>query len=281
MTQVSANGSLKPKIHLCNGYAANFTSLARILKIACQDSRKLIPQIDLIAAVGLTEKHVKYLCGIAQAFGVIEQRTCKATSLGQLVYKYDPFFDDIGTLWFLHYMISSNPYHFVWHRLMTSIMPTHKQITLEQASNAFDDLRQIIGGQSIGKHIVNELNSAFDAYTNQHFARLDYLSLEDGTYILKKNPAVPPLVLGACVARFRDLHRPGNTAISVTDLLADPNGPGVVLQLEESRLRTLLELLKKESGFSLESRADLDQIRLTDDILDHNWMERYYVNLRA
>lgn len=281
MTQVSMNGSLKPKIHLCNGYAANFTSLARILKVACQDSRKLIPQIDLIAAVGLTEKHVKYLCGIAQAFGIIEQRTCKATSLGQLVYKYDPFFDDIGTLWFLHYMISSNPYHFVWHRLITSVMPIYKCITLEQASNAFDDLRQSIGGQSIGKHILNELNSTFDAYTNQHFARLDYLSLDDATYILKKNPSVPPLVLSACVTRFRGLHRPGDTAISVSDLLADSNSPGVVLQLEENRLRTLLEQLKMEPGFSLESRADLDQVRLTDNMPDYGWMERYYVNARA
>ena len=45
MMQVSTNGSLKPKIHLCNGYATNFTSLARILKITYQDSRKLIPQV--------------------------------------------------------------------------------------------------------------------------------------------------------------------------------------------------------------------------------------------
>ncbi|SRR6266567_2773930 len=281
MTQVPMNGSLKPKIHLCNGYVANFTSLARILKVACQDSRKLIPQVDLIASVGLTEKHVKYLCGIAQAFGVIEQRTCKATLLGQLVYKYDPFFDDVGTLWFLHYMISSNPYHLVWHRLVTSVLPAHKCITLEQASAAFDDLRQIIGRQSIHKHVLNELNSTFDAYINQHFAHLDYLRLDDATYILNKNPSMPPLVLSACIACFRDRHRPGDTAISVPDLLVNPNGPGIVLQLEESRLRALLEQLKMVPGFSLESRADLDQVRLTDNTPDYGWMERYYVNVRA
>jgi Protein of unknown function (DUF4007) len=281
MMQVSIDGSLKPKIHLCNGYVANFTSLANILKVACQDSRKLIPQVDLIAAVGLTEKHVKYLCGIAQALGVIEQRTCKATSLGQLVYKYDPFFDDIGTLWFLHYVISSNPYHLVWHRLVTSVLPTNKCITLEQASAAFDDLHRTIGGQSIHKHVLNELKSAFDAYTNQHLARLDYLQLDNATYILNKNPSLPPLVLSACIAHFRDRHRFGDTAISIPDLLANPNGPGVVLHMEENRLRALLEQLKMEPGFSLESRADLDQIRLTDNTPDYGWMERYYVNISA
>lgn len=281
MTQVTTNGSLKPKIHLCNGYFVNFTSLARILNAVCQDSQKHISRSDLMAIVGLTEKHVKYLCGIAQALGVIEQKTYKATSLGTLVHKYDPFFDDIGTLWFLHYTMSSNPYHLVWHRLVTNILPAHNCITREQANAAFDDLRLTIGGQSIQRHILKELNSTFDAYINQYFARLNYLHLDNTTYILNRNTLVPALVLGACIVCFRDHHRPGETAVSVPDLLVDPNGPGVVLHLEESRLRTLLEKLKMEPGFSLESRADLDQVRLADNTPDYSWMERYYVDIRA
>src|SRR6266496_4562995 len=278
MTQVPMNGSLKPKIHLCNGYVANFTSLARILKVACQDSRKLIPQVDLIASVGLTEKHVKYLCGIAQAFGVIEQRTCKATLLGQLVYKYDPFFDDVGTLWFLHYMISSNPYNLVWNRLVTVILPARRNITREQARAAFNDLRETLTEYSIQTHVLTELNTVLDAYTNQYFARLAYLRLENDIYVLGNAVSVTPFVLGACIVCFRDRHRSIDTAVSVTDLLSTSNGPGVVLQLEEDRFRGLLEQLKVQPGFSLESQADLDQVRLTDNTPAYIWMERYYVS---
>src|SRR5438105_10374779 len=119
-----------------------------------------------MATVGLTEKHVKYLCGITHALGLTEQKTYKATALGRLIYRYDPFFDDAGTLWFLHYVMSSNPYNLVWHRLVTTILPTHKCITREQANAAFDDLRQAIGG-SIKGHLAKELNSFLDAYTNQ------------------------------------------------------------------------------------------------------------------
>ena len=38
------------------------------------------------------------------------------------------------------------------------------------------------------------------------------------------------------------------------------------------RLRKMLEALKTEPGFSLESRADLDQVRLTQATPDHAWL---------
>ena len=50
------------------------------------------------------------------------------------------------------------------------------------------------------------------------------------------------------------------------------------MQLGEDRLRGLLERLKVQPGFSLESQADLDQVRLTDNTPGYAWMERYYVS---
>ncbi len=278
MTQISSNGSLKPKLQLSNGYFVNFTYLARILNAVCQDQRERIPQVELAVATGFTERHVKHLCGIAHALGLTERVTYKPTPLGRLVHKYDPFFDDVGTLWFLHYMISSNPYNLVWNRLVTVILPARRNISREQARAAFNDLRQVLTEHSIQSHVLKELNTVLDAYTNQYFARLNYLHLENDTYILGKAESVPPFVLGACIVCFRDRHRSNDTAVSVTDLLSTSNGPGVVLQLVEDRLRGLLEQLKVQPGFSLESQADLDQVRLTDNTPAYAWMERYYVS---
>jgi len=277
MMQINGNGPLKPKLQLSNGYFVNFTYLARILNAVCQDQRERIPQAELAAATGFTERHVKHLCGIAHALGLIERITYKPTLLGRLVHQYDPFFDDVGTLWFLHYMISSNPYNLVWNRLVTAILPSCRKITREQARAAFNDLRQVLTEHSLQSHVLKELNTVLDAYTNQYFARLNYLHLENDTYVLGKAEPIPPLVLGACIVCFRDRHRSNDTALSVTDLFSTANGPGVVLQLVEDRLRGLLEQLKVQPGFSLESQADLDQIRLTDNTPVYAWMERYYV----
>jgi len=272
------NESLKPKLQLSNGYFVNFTYLARILNAVCQDQRERIPQVELAAAIGFTERHVKHLCGIAHALGLTERVTYKPTPLGRLVQKYDPFFDDVGTLWFLHYIISSNPYNLVWNRLVTVILPARRNITRKQARAAFNDLRETLTEYSIQTHVLTELNTVLDAYTNQYFASLAYLRLENDIYVLGNAVSVTPFVLGACIVCFRDRHRSIDTAVSVTDLLSTSNGPGVVLQLEEDRFRGLLEQLKVQPGFSLESQADLDQVRLTDNTPAYIWMERYYVS---
>lgn len=272
------NLSFKPKLQLGNGYPLNFTYLACVLQAICQDSRSRIPLDDLSATVGLTERHVKQVCSIARALGLLSQITYKPTSLGRLIHQHDAFFDDPGTLWFLHYVISSDSHNLVWHRMVTSILPSKRCITREQARHAFADLQSTLSESSIQKHLLQELNTVFDAYANQQFGHLNYLSLDGETYILHADADISPLVLGACIACFRQRYRRNETAISVKDLLTVPAAPGVVLQLTETHLRFLLEQLKTQPNFSLESRADLDQVRLTVHTTDYLWMERYYAS---
>ncbi len=278
MIQTNSYGPGLPKLHLTNGYSVNFVSLARILHVVTRDQRKRIPQADLATTVGMTEKQVKYLGGIAQALGLVERGTYKPTKLGQLVQTYDPHIEDKGTLWFLHYVISSNPENLVWNRIVTTLLPRYKCFTREQACEAFDDLQQIYATRSLQSHISKELGTFLDAYINQQFSAIAYIYHQDSNYVLGAKREIHPFILGACIICFMCRYRSGNTAISVEDLLTAANGPGLILQLEENRFRALLEQLKWQPGFSLESRADLDQVRLTDDTQAYEWMERYYAN---
>lgn len=270
--------SFKPKLQLGNGYPLNFTYLARILQAICLDSRGRIPLDDLTTTVGLNERHVKQVCSFARALGLLSQITYKPTPLGRLIQQHDVFFGDPGTLWFLHYVISSDPYNLVWHRMVTSILPSKQCITRHQARYAFTDLQATLTEYSSQRHVLKELNTMFDAYINQQFAHLGYLSLSDETYILHADADIPPLVLGACIACFRQRYCRNETAVSVEDLLINPAGPSIVLQLSEIRLRFLLERLRAQPDFSLESRADLDQVRLALHATDYSWMERYYAS---
>jgi Protein of unknown function (DUF4007) len=162
--------------------------------------------------------------------------------------------------------------------MITSILPTYKSVTREKVRTEFADLRRSLSEASVQKHVLKEVNTTLDAYTNQQFVRIAYLRLDEDTYRLDTHEPVPSLVLAACIACFLQHHRSNDTAVSVEDLLTTSDGPGVVLQLEEKHPRQLLEQLKMQPGFSLESRADLDQIRLSDTALDYVWMERYYAS---
>jgi hypothetical protein len=267
---------LDAKLQIANGYYLEFNTLARLLDAVWRDERGRIPMEELASAMGVADRQAKHLSALANALGLTEQITYKPTQLGRLVKERDPFFDDIGTLWFLHYVIGSDPRAIIWNRIVNIILPKQPRFTRERLRAAFDDLREWFSEKSIKKHVLKEINSFLDAYTNQSFARLVYLRAEGEEYALGYRAPIPPLVLAASMAHFRGDRRAGDTAVSIPDLCSAPNSPGVVFQMPEDRLRATLEELKTQPGISLESRADLDQLRISPDLTDIELMKRYY-----
>ena len=264
------------KLRLTNGYPVSFDLLARLLTLINQDARGKIPTKDLSASLGVADNHMEFLGHIAFALGLTHAITFRPTTFGKLITSQDTFFDDIGTLWFLHYAISSEPHYLVWNRFANSIMPKQNPFTLKDFRASFDDLRLLFAPTSYVRYVNAETRAILDTYINQQFSRLAYLRETDKGYGLGYRQPVPVHVLAASIARFRDRHQAGNTAVSVRDLLSAPNSPGVVFQMPEHTLRAGLEQLRHGHGFSLEARADLDQLRFAEDIPDHVRMERYY-----
>jgi hypothetical protein len=264
------------KLQLSNGYLVHFDQLARLLDAVCRDERPRISRTDLETAVGLANRKVENLCSIAQGLGLLQPITYRATPLGEVVRQHDPFFDDLGTLWFLHFAVSSEPRFMIWNHFANQVVPRRRSFTRAELADECAVLAEGHSRYTVQNHVRNEAKSVLDAYTTQNFSRLAYLREDGEGYIPDYREPVPPLVLAAAIVRFRDRHRPGDTGVNVADLIAAPNSPGVVFQLTEDRFRTALEQLKTEPGLSVESRADLDQVRLTDGTPDSTWMERYY-----
>ena len=271
----------KGRLQLTNGYAIDFDQIARLLNFASRWEGSSVPYTEISAAVGISDIHAEFLSRLATLLGLLMPRTRLPSPFGQLVAEHDALLDDLGTLWYLHYHVASEPLNIVWHTLASDIVPVAQCFTLAQFRVRFESIRLQFTKSSFQGYVAKETRSLLDAYTNQNFSRLMYLRREgeDG-YAPGYRETVPPLVLAACIARFRARSRAGDTALSIQDLLAAPDSPGVVCQITEDRMRAGLESLKSQSGLSLESRADLDQVRLTDATTDWQWMERYYASRR-
>ncbi len=276
MTSKSGYPVPDAKLQIANGYNLEFDTLARLLDMVCRDERGRIPMSDLASAMGVADRQAKHLSALANLLGLTEQITYKPTPFGRLVKERDPFCDDLGTLWFIHYVIGSDPRAIIWNRIVNTIIPKQPRFTRERLRVTFDDLREWFSDDSIKKHVLKEINTFLDAYTHQAFARLVDLRAEGEWYSLGYREPIPSLVLAASIAHFRGDRRAGDTAVSIPDLCSAPNSPGVVFQLPEDNLRLMLEELKTQSGISLESRADLDQIRISPDLSDVELMKRYY-----
>jgi len=266
------------KLQLSNGYEMDYQQIAQFLSAIEKDGRPKIPVADLGDATGLAYRQAENLGSIVRALSLAQPITYQLTDLARTINANDRFFDDVGTLWFLHFVIGSEPRFIVWNELTNGLVPRCRPFSRDDFRAAFGNLADSHSDKSVRHHVLKEVNVTLDAYTRQNFSRLAYLWADGDIFTPGYREAVPPLVLAACIARYRDRHRPGNTAISISDLLSAPNSPGVVCQISEDRMRAGLEALRAQPGFSLESRADLDQVRLTNGTKDYQWMERYYAS---
>lgn len=271
----------EPRLLFGRGYYIDFDQFAHLLAMVTKENYKEdLNSSSLADLLGISTAKAEGIVYLARGFDLLKRnKAICATELGKMIAKYDPFFEDIGTLWFLHYVVSAEPRQLVWNRFANSIVPQIHRFSLQQFRAAFTDQKENYSAYSANRHVAKETLTVIDAYINKNFARLAYLQAEDNIYFAPDYcETVPPLVLGASIIRYRDRHHSSDTALSIVDLLTAPNSPGVIFQLSEVSLRKALEQLKLQPGFSLESRADLDQVRLADNTRDYIWMEHYYVS---
>ena len=69
------------------------------------------------------------------------------------------------------------------------------------------------------------------------------------------------------------------SALNIKDICNSENSPGRLFFLDESYLRTKLETMKRNGLIGIESRADLDQVRLGSDMTFEGVLEQYYKSL--
>lgn len=273
------------KLQLTNGYVIDLTQIARLLQIGCttMTQRGRIPQETIASGLGFaTQKdrrnRTKNLCSIAAAFGLMRPIVLTPTELGQLIYHHDPFLDDLGTLWLLHYVVSSNERYVVWNRLVNQVIYENDRFSTAIARPYFDNLSQFYSERSINKHLAKEMRSVWNVYTEQAFRYLDYIEIEsDQVYIRNNNSdPVPVHIFYAAVLSYQQHFAPDVTTLDISALINPANSPGRVFGLTDRQVRDLLEEVKDLGYIYVETRADLDQIRFRDNGNFLDVVRRYY-----
>ena len=266
------------KLQLTNGFFADFSQIARLLTFAVEhrhDGR--IPPDAYAASMGISARRIENLNSLAVAFGLIRPVVLTATELGVVIYRYDPFLDDLGTLWFLHYLVGSNERYVVWNRLVNRVIPENDRFSTAIARPHFDDLSQFYSERSMEKHLLKEISVVWNAYTEQAFHYLSYIRAEsDRIYVRSDHEPVPPYIFCAAVLSYRERSLPGAATLDVSMLAHKANSPGRIFDLTERQVRELLEEVKELGYIYVETRADLDQIRFRDDYDFLDVMRRYY-----
>ncbi len=265
-------------LQLTNHFLVDFTQLARVLDYAIQhQALSRIPSEAYQTSLGLSERKNKSLNGIAGAFLLLKPRVLTPTKFGQLVYRYNPYLDDVGTLWLLHYIVSSDERYVIWNRLVNRVIPENQRFSTAIARPYFDDLAVSYSANTMDDNVGREIAMVWNAYTEQEFAHLHYLQAEsEQIYTRGYGDLTIPAVFLAAVLLYRERYAPGAATLDIEILARAPNSPGRVFGLSQRQAHDLLEQAEGPGSINVETRADLDQVRFPGDLHYLTVMQSYY-----
>jgi hypothetical protein len=271
-------GSSPYKLQLTKGFFVDFGQIARLLAYAVEHrSNRRIPPVAYATGMGISASRVKNLSSLAAAFDLIRPVVLTPTELGSLVHRYDPYLDDLGTLWLLHYLVASNERYVVWNRLVNRVIPENERFSTAMARPYFDDLSQYYSEQSMAEHLRKEMGAVWNAYTGQAFRYLRYIRAHsDQIYARDDHEPVPPRIFWAAVLSYRERFAPETVTLDISILASAPDSPGRVFDLTEREVRDLLEEVKGLGYVYVETRADLDQVRFRDRYDFCDVVRQYY-----
>lgn len=264
-------------LKLTAGYRLDLLQISRLLQYSIENNSDKATRKTVADGVGLSAARVGRLWMMGTALGLFNKGNWVATELGQIVYEHDPYLDDIGTLWLLHYILASNPDIVVWNCMTNEVVPNNRVVTTDIAKPYFSEKMQEFSELSFDVYLNKEIRSYLNAYTEQKFQHLRYLVTDDDSSFEWGDKApLPPYIALACILHYRDKFMSNTVTIDIEHLSKSYNSLGRIINLTKRQVRDLLEDIERLGFVFVESRADLDQVRFRTEDGYLDIVRRYY-----
>lgn len=277
----------------------------------------LFSQDEVMEQLGVGSKMVKSIRFWLQATGLCEEKyinsgKCRAQFLtddfGRVVLKYDPYFDDIFTLFLIHYQIVSNEeLCIVWNIFfneydgqdffkddMIVSCKTFLDKKMDEgctySSSSFEDdcssvIKMYVNDDSIIDHqnrvglkgTRNELHPEDSlACPLVDLGLLHKSSKVKGAYI-KTSPARGKLdKLAIFYVIVKNLLMSNKTSVSIDDLMKAPNNIGRVFNLNRVSINEYLDQLRISGYLTINRTAGLDMVYMDLAMKPQDIMVEYY-----
>ncbi len=212
-----------------------------------------------------------------QAFGLLRlerglaSNTALATRLLDADVGIDPYLEDPGSLWRLHWIVTAHAGLGAWVTTFLELQDAH--ITRDRLIDVVRN-RAVAAGGSVTQRTatvhVDMLLRTYDWARSkattpgedpsgcpfQELHLIETAAVNGQTLVSVKRGPKPQLDVGAFAFALNDYWQgtaPGSHSLSVRSLLVDRRSPGVVYRLDEGSLLACLEDLCKLSGMRMRS----------------------------
>lgn len=264
------------------------------------DNSKLFTCSDVMEQLGVGSKMVKSIKYWLLATGLCEEKfkgVGKSKELyltedyGKVIYEYDPYFDDIFTLFILHYYIVANEsFCIVWNIFFNEYEGQNftRENMLEVCGEYLQKRMEEGAGYS-EKSFSDDCASVIRMY----LASDEQMDPEDSLQcplcslgLLQKNAKAksyskiaPSSDLLDKMAVFYVLVKnlvDGKNSVSISELLNAPSNIGKVFNLNRIKVNEYLDQLRAAGYITVNRTAGLDMVYLNSDYKAEDILKEYY-----
>ena len=258
-------------------FACRYGWLPKLYEAVQQDEALFTSDERAILALGLGNNMVKAIRFWGQVFGLLEVRrglarnTPLARRLLDMDSGIDPYLEDPGSLWRLHWMVTAHAGLGAW--VTTFLELQDAQITRDRLIDVVRSRAVAARGSVTQRTATNHVDILLRTYDWARFEAaapgddasgcpfqelhlIETSSVNAQTLVSVKRGPKPLLDIGAFAFALNDYWQgtaPGSRSLSVRSLLVDRRSPGVVYRLDEGSLLACLEELCRISGMHMRS----------------------------
>ena len=259
---------------------------------AARSDPEVFSRPDALVRLGVGKNMVASIRFWCDALGLLEvrRRTCSLTPLGELLFGSgpihddrnpapdstlsgaDPYLEDPGTLWLLHWQLASRPYpastwFLAFTRWSESVF-TREELARWLSRCASESLSSRCSFNSIRRDVDVFLSTYTLAQRGQRhqfedgfdcpLAELGLIRRFDrGHYTFERGarPSLPDEILAYALADFWQDRAADQETLPVERVLFGPGSPGAAFKLGDRDMASILERLPDESGFRYDETA--------------------------
>ncbi len=266
-----------------------------------QDCPTLFSRDDAMEILGVGSKMVKSIRYWLRATGLTEERApvgrareqILTEKFGEVIDQYDRYFDDVFTLFLLHYNIVKNAegLSVVWDIFFNNYdgQDFTKENMIEKCKEELN--KRLAEGATFSESLfADDCASILRMYNTTDVAEDPEESLscplielglirksanQKGTYV-KTPPARELLDKMAVLYVILDNIEEGKGSVSIESLISDANNIGKVFNLDRVLINEYLDQLRVSGYITLNRTAGLDMVYVNDNRTPEGVMREYY-----
>ena len=258
-------------------FACRYGWLPKLYEAVQRDEELFTSDEHAIVALGLGNNMVKAIRFWGQVFGLlrVQRGLARNTELARRLLDMDtgidPYLEDPGSLWRLHWMVTAHAGLGAW--VTTFLELQDAQITRDRLIDVVRRRAVAARGSVTQRTATNHVDillrtydwARFEAATPgedasgcpfQELHLIETSAVNGQTVVGVRRGPKPLLDVGAFAFALNDYWQgtaPGSRSLSVRSLLVDRRSPGVVYRLDEGSLLACLEELCAMSGIQVRS----------------------------